>query len=92
MRRTWNNCKVMGGDSSPLNCTLRPKPGQRERGMKKGDIVMVYEDPISEQIEEGQAKILHIYSIDKMYNIATCDVRFLKSRDEQPEFRRIKIK
>lgn len=60
--------------------------------MKKGDIVMIYEYPVTKQIKEGRAEILHIYSIDKINNIATCDVKFLNSGDDIPQLRRVKIK
>ncbi len=52
--------------------------------MEKGDIVMIYEDPISQMKSEGQAKILSVSLFDvsdpKIIGYS-CDVRFVEDGD-----------
>ncbi len=52
--------------------------------MKKGDIVMIYEDPITKKKPEGEAKILtvslHDVSDPKIIGYS-CDVRFIEDGD-----------
>ena len=46
--------------------------------MKKIKETMIYEDPLTRLVPEGMAKIIHIYSTDKVTGLSFCDVVFIK--------------
>jgi len=57
--------------------------------MQKGDIVMIYEDPITEQKPEGKAKLLKLI-LGSTYELETWQVKFLN--DGVVTARHIKVK
>ena len=61
--------------------------------MKKGDVVMVYSDPVTEQKPEGKAELLKFISddgqLDEEWSLQTWKVKFLD--DEMVTTRTIKV-